>query len=155
MKSGKNSPNQNEISSNVMAILPDPENLCDLFATLFGCTPNQSEVFIAILNNGEICIEKLERILEKERSCVQKVLLQLINFGLIERRSVNFGEFNEICHQNPGLNGISENEEYKKARKQGYLYLYKVIDRIKLQAMMEEKFASLHQDMENLLKKYP
>ncbi len=93
-----------------------------LFKCILGLNVMESNVFAYLLKNENVTTMKLTDKFNKDRSSIQRALLQLNELGIIEKRAMSLKEYNEKFGKG-------------ETTKRGYLYVYgaKNLDTIKVQ----------------------
>ena len=82
-----------------------------LFKCILGLNVMESNVFAYLLKNENVTTMKLTDKFNKDRSSIQRALLQLNELGIIEKRAMSLKDYNEK---------FGEGETNKR----GYLYVY-------------------------------
>ncbi len=100
----------------------DVFNSMKLFKCILGLNVIESNVFSYILSHEDVTTVKLTGVFNKDRSSIQRALIQLNELGIIEKRSMSLKEYNE-------------NLDIGESNKRGYLYVYgaKNLEMIKAQ----------------------
>ena len=112
-----------------------------LFKCILGLNVLESNVFSYLLKNNNVTTMKLTEVFKKDRSSIQRALLQLSALDIIEKRSMSLKEFNEKS---------GEGEKNKR----GYLYIYSAKDletvRVQLRDLLDRWYKSMVNYIENL-----
>jgi predicted transcriptional regulator len=82
-----------------------------LFKCILGLNVIESNVFAYLLKNDKVTTRELTGEFNKDRSSIQRALIQLNALGIIEKRSMSLKEY-------------SEKEGEGETNKRGYLYVY-------------------------------
>ncbi|MFX1363634.1 MAG: helix-turn-helix domain-containing protein [Promethearchaeota archaeon] len=112
-----------------------------LFKCILGLNKTESKVLGYMLNNRDIRISEIAKVLEMDRTSIQKAVHNLIKLKFIERKSISMKDFTRE-------NGL------KNVKKQGYLYVYNAnnIESIKKQfkKLLDKWYNSMLKYIENL-----
>ena len=112
-----------------------------LFKCILGLNVIESNVFSYLLKHDNVTTMKLTGVFNKDRSSIQRALIQLNKLNIIEKRSMSLKEFNEK---------LGEGETNKR----GYLYVYgaKELETIKEQFrdLLDRWYNSMSGYIENL-----
>jgi predicted transcriptional regulator len=112
-----------------------------LFKCILGLNVMESNVFAYLLKNENVTTMKLTKKFNKDRSSIQRALLQLHELGIIEKQAMSLKEFNEK---------FGEGETTKR----GYLYVYgaKNLDTIKeqLRDLLDRWYRSMSGYIDNI-----
>ncbi len=112
-----------------------------IFKCILGLNKTESKVLGYMLRNKDIRISEIAKVLEMERSSIQRAVQDLSDLKLVERKSISMKDFTKV----KGL---------KDAKKQGYLYVYnaKNIESIKIQfkKLLDKWYNSMLKYIENL-----
>ena len=112
-----------------------------LFKCILGLNVIESNVFSYILSHEDVTTVKLTGVFNKDRSSIQRALIQLNELGIIEKRSMSLKEFNE-------------KEGKEGTNKRGYLYVYSAKDleivRVQLRDLLNRWHKSMVNYIENL-----
>jgi len=112
-----------------------------LFKCILGLNVIESNIFSYLLSNDNVTTMKLTEVFNKDRSSIQRALLQLNDLGIIEKRSMSLKEYSAK---------FGEGETNKR----GYLYVYGAKDieivRIQLRDLLDQWYKSMVNYIENL-----
>ena len=112
-----------------------------LFKCILGLNVIESNVFSYLLKNDNVTTMDLVDVFEKDRSSIQRALLQLDGLGVIEKRSMSLKEY-------------SEKEGKGETNKRGYLYVYgaRNLDLIKdqLRDLLDRWYISMSDYIDNI-----
>ncbi len=112
-----------------------------LFKCILGLNVIESNVFSYLLKHDNVTTMKLTEVFNKDRSSIQRALLQLNDLGIIEKRSMSLKEFSEKFGK-----GVTN--------KRGYLYVYGAKDletvRVQLRDLLDTWYKSMVNYIENL-----
>ncbi len=112
-----------------------------LFKCILGLNVIESNVFSYIISHEDVTTVELTGVFNKDRSSIQRALIQLNELGIIEKRSMSLKEFNE-------------NSEKGETNKRGYLYVYSAKDLetvgIQLRDLLDRWYKSMVNYIENL-----
>ena len=112
-----------------------------LFKCILGLNVIESNVFSYLLKHDNVTTMKLTSVFKKDRSSIQRALMQLSALDIIEKRSMSLKEFNEK---------LGEGETNKR----GYLYVYGAKDletvRVQLRDLLDRWYKSMVSYIENL-----
>ncbi len=112
-----------------------------LFKCILGLNVIESNVFSYILSHEDVTTLELTDKFNKDRSSIQRALIQLNELGIIEKRSMSLKEF-------------TANSGEGKANKRGYLYVYsaKNLEIIKdqLRGLLDKWYNSMSGYIDNL-----
>lgn len=112
-----------------------------LFKCILGLNVIEANVFSYLLKHDNVTTMKLTSVFKKDRSSIQRALMQLSALDIIEKRSMSLKEFNEK---------LGEGETNKR----GYLYVYGAKDletvRVQLRDLLDRWYKSMVSYIENL-----
>ncbi|MBY8979281.1 MAG: hypothetical protein KGD72_02715 [Candidatus Lokiarchaeota archaeon] len=112
-----------------------------LFKCILGLNVIESNVFSYLLKHDNVTTMELTGEFKKDRSSIQRALMQLSALDIIEKRSMSLKEFNE----KDGKEGTN---------KRGYLYVYGAKDleivRVQLRDLLDRWYKSMVKHIENL-----
>ena len=112
-----------------------------LFKCILGLNVIESNVFSYLLKHDNVTTMDLTGVFKKDRSSIQRALLQLNELGVIEKESMSLKEFNEKLDK-------------RDTNKRGYLYVYgaKDLETIKeqLRDLLDRWYDSMSGYIENL-----
>jgi len=112
-----------------------------LFKCILGLNVIESNVFSYLLKHDNVTTMDLTGVFKKDRSSIQRALLQLNELGVIEKESMSLKEFNEKLDKGD-------------TNKRGYLYVYgaKDLETIKeqLRDLLDRWYDSMSGYIENL-----
>ena len=112
-----------------------------LFKCILGLNMIESHVFSYLLKNENVTTMDLVDVFGKERSSIQRALLQLDELGIIEKRSMSLKEY-------------MEKQGNGDTNKRGYLYVYgaKDLDLIKekLRNLLDRWYSSMSDYIDNI-----
>ena len=112
-----------------------------LFKCILGLNVIESNVFSYLLKHDNVTTMDLTGVFKKDRSSIQRALLQLNELGVIEKDSMSLKEFNEKLDKGD-------------TNKRGYLYIYaaKDLETIKeqLRDLLDRWYDSMSGYIENL-----
>ena len=87
----------------------------NLFKCILGLNELESSIFSYLLKNKKVSTAELKELFNKDRSSIQRALLNLIELKIIKRESMSRKEFFEFKGK-------------KDTNKRGYLYIYSAKD---------------------------
>ena len=87
----------------------------NLFKCILGLNELESSIFSYLLKNKKVSTAELKELFNKDRSSIQRALLNLIELKIIKRESMSRKEFFEFKGK-------------KDTSKRGYLYIYSAKD---------------------------
>ena len=106
-----------------------------LFKCILGLNVIESNVFSYLLKHDNVTTMELTGVFNKDRSSIQRALMQLSALDIIKKRSMSLKEFNEKLGQG-GSN------------KRGYLYVYGAKDletvRVQLRDLLDRWYKQLN-----------
>lgn len=105
-----------------------------LFKCILGLNVIESNVFSYLLKNDNVTTMDLVEVFKKDRSSIQRALLQLDELGIIEKRSMSLKEF-------------SEKSGEAKTNKRGYLYVYSGKDLNLVKEQLRDLLDRWHESM--------
>ncbi|MFX0048232.1 MAG: helix-turn-helix domain-containing protein [Candidatus Hermodarchaeota archaeon] len=109
-----------------------------LFKCILGLNVIESNVFSYLLKHDNVTTMELAGVFNKDRSSIQRALIQLNELGIIEKRSMSLKEY------------LSEEETNKR----GYLYVYGAKDLIfikeQLRDLLDRWYNSMSGYIDNL-----
>ena len=112
-----------------------------LFKCILGLNVLESNVFSYLLKEDNVTTMDLADKFNKDRSSIQRALLQLSALDIIEKRSMSLKEFNETLGEG-------------QTSKRGYLYVYGAKDletvRVQLRDLLDRWYKSMVNYIENL-----
>ena len=112
-----------------------------LFKCILGLNVIESNVFSYILSHEDVTTVELTGVFNKDRSSIQRALIELNELGIIEKRSMSLKEFNEISDKG-------------ETNKRGYLYVYSAKDLetvgLQLRDLLDRWYKSMVNYIENL-----
>ena len=112
-----------------------------LFKCILGLNEIESNVFSYLLKHDNVITMDLTGVFNKDRSSIQRALIQLNKLDIIEKRSMSLKEFNEKSDKG-------------ETNKRGYLYVYgaKELETIKeqLRGLLDRWYKSMSGYIENL-----
>ncbi len=112
-----------------------------LFKCILGLNVIESNVFSYLLKHDNVTTMELTGVFKKDRSSIQRALMQLSDLDIIEKRSMSLKEFNE------------KSDEGEK-NKRGYLYIYGAKDletvRVQLRDLLDRWYKSMSGYIDNL-----
>ena len=112
-----------------------------LFKCILGLNVIESNVFSYLLKHDDVTTMELTDVFKKDRSSVQRALIELNKLNIIEKQSMSLKEFNEK---------LGEGETNKR----GYLYVYgaKELETIKaqLRGLLDKWYNSMSGYIDNL-----
>ena len=112
-----------------------------LFKCILGLNVIESNVFSYLLKHDDVTTMELTNVFKKDRSSVQRALIELNKLNIIEKHSMSLKEFNEKLGEG-------------KTNKRGYLYVYgaKELETIKdqLRDLLDKWYNSMSGYIDNL-----
>ena len=112
-----------------------------LFKCILGLNVIESNVFSYLLKHDDVTTMDLTNVFKKDRSSVQRALIELYKLNIIEKQSMSLKEFNEKSGEG-------------ETNKRGYLYIYnaKELETIKdqLRGLLDKWYNSMSGYIENL-----
>ena len=112
-----------------------------LFKCILGLNVIETNVFSYLLKHSNVTTKDLTDVFKKDRSSIQRALLQLSALDIIKKRSMSLKEYNE-------------NSEEGEKNKRGYLYVYSAKDletvRVQLRDLLDRWYKSMVNYIENL-----
>jgi len=112
-----------------------------LFKCILGLNGIESNVFSYLLKHYDVTTMDLTNVFKKDRSSVQRALIELYKLNIIEKQSMSLKEFNERSGEG-------------ETNKRGYLYVYnaKELETIKdqLRGLLDKWYNSMSGYIENL-----
>ena len=112
-----------------------------LFKCILGLNVIESNVFSYLLKHDDVTTMELTNVFKKDRSSVQRALIELNKLKIIEKHSMSLKEFNEKLGEG-------------KTNKRGYLYIYgaKELETIKdqLRDLLDKWYNSMSGYIDNL-----
>ncbi len=112
-----------------------------LFKCILGLNVIESNVFSYLLKHDNVTTMKLTNVFNKDRSSIQRAVMQLSDLDIIEKRSMSLKEF-------------TANSGEREANKRGYLYVYSAKDqevvRVQLRDLLDRWYKSMVNYIENL-----
>ena len=112
-----------------------------LFKCILGLNVIESNVFSYLLKHSNVTTMELTGVFKKDRSSIQRALMQLRALDIIEKRSMSLKDFNEKL----GEGGTN---------KRGYLYVYSAKDLetvgVQLRELLDKWYKSMVNYIENL-----
>lgn len=87
----------------------------NLFKCILGLNELESAIFSYLLKNKKVSTSELKEVFNRDRSSIQRALLNLIELKIIRRESMSRKEFFELKGK-------------KDINKRGYLYIYSAKD---------------------------
>ncbi len=112
-----------------------------LFKCILGLNVIEANVFSYLLKHENVTTMELTKVFKKDRSSIQRALLQLSALDIIKKRSMSLKEFNESS----GKGGTN---------KRGYLYVYSAKDLetvgIQLRDLLDRWYESMKNYIDNL-----
>ncbi len=109
-----------------------------LFKCILGLNVIESNVFSYILSHEDVTTLKLTNKFNKDRSSIQRALIQLNDLGIIEKRSVSLKEYNE-------------KSDVGQTNKRGYLYLYSAKDLEMIKTQFRDLLNRWHKSMSSYI----
>ena len=109
-----------------------------LFKCILGLNVIESNVFSYLLKHDNVTTMKLTGVFNKDRSSIQRALMQLDALDIIEKRSMSLKEFNEK---------FGEGETNKR----GYLYVYGAKDLETVKVQLRDLLDRWHKSMVNYI----
>jgi predicted transcriptional regulator len=109
-----------------------------LFKCILGLNVIESNVFSYLLKHENVTTMKLTGVFNKDRSSIQRALMQLDALDIIEKRSMSLKEFNEK---------FGEGETNKR----GYLYVYCAKDLETVKVQLRDLLDRWHKSMVNYI----
>ena len=109
-----------------------------LFKCILGLNVIESNVFSYLLKHDNVTTKKLTGVFNKDRSSIQRALMQLDALDIIEKRSMSLKEFNEK---------FGEGETNKR----GYLYVYGAKDLETVKVQLRDLLDRWHKSMVNYI----
>jgi predicted transcriptional regulator len=109
-----------------------------LFKCILGLNVIESNVFSYLLKHENVTTMKLTGVFNKDRSSIQRALMQLDALDIIEKRSMSLKEFNEK---------FGEGETNKR----GYLYVYGAKDLETVKVQLRDLLDRWHKSMVNYI----
>ncbi|MBY9009291.1 MAG: hypothetical protein KGD74_05440 [Candidatus Lokiarchaeota archaeon] len=112
-----------------------------LFKCILGLNVIESNVFSYLLKHDNATTMELTDVFKKDRSSIQRAVMQLSDLDIIEKRSMSLKEF-------------TANSDEEETNRRGYLYVYsaKNLDTIKdqLRGLLDKWYNSMSGYIENL-----
>ena len=112
-----------------------------LFKCILGLNVIESNVFSYLLKHDDVTTMELTNVFKKDRSSVQRALIELNKLNIIEKQSMSLKEYNEKLGEG-------------KTNKRGYLYVYgaKELETIKdqLRDLLDKWYNSMSGYINNL-----
>ena len=112
-----------------------------LFKCILGLNVIESNVFSYLLKHDNVTTMELTGVFKKDRSSIQRALMQLSDLDIIGKRSMSLKEFSEKLGKG-------------ETNKRGYLYVYgaKDLETIKdqLRGLLDKWYKSMSGYIENL-----
>ena len=109
-----------------------------LFKCILGLNVIESNVFSYILSHEDVTTLKLTNKFNKDRSSIQRALIQLNDLGIIEKRSVSLKEYNE-------------KSDGGQTNKRGYLYVYGPKDLEMIKTQLRDLLNRWHKSMSSYI----
>jgi len=112
-----------------------------LFKCILGLNVIESNVFSYLLKHDNVTTKDLTGVFNKDRSSIQRALMQLSALDIIEKRAMSLKKYNEKSEQG-------------ETNKRGYLYVYGAKDletvRVQLRDLLDRWYKSMVNYIENL-----
>ena len=112
-----------------------------LFKCILGLNVIESNVFSYLLKHDDVTTMELTNVFKKDRSSVQRALIELNKLNIIEKHSMSLKKYNEKLGEG-------------KTNKRGYLYVYgaKELETIKdqLRDLLDKWYNSMSGYIDNL-----
>ena len=112
-----------------------------LFKCILGLNVIESNVFSYILSHDDVTTMELADKFNKDRSSIQRALMQLSALDIIKKQSMSLKEFNEKSGEG-------------ESNKRGYLYVYSAKDLetvgVQLRELLDRWYKSMVNYIENL-----
>ena len=112
-----------------------------LFKCILGLNVIESNVFSYILSHDDVTTMELADKFNKDRSSIQRALMQLSALDIIKKQSMSLKEFNEKSGEG-------------ESNKRGYLYVYSAKDLetvgVQLRELLDKWYKSMVNYIENL-----
>ncbi|MFW9987251.1 MAG: helix-turn-helix domain-containing protein [Candidatus Odinarchaeota archaeon] len=112
-----------------------------LFKCILGLNKTESKILGYMLKNKDIRVSKIAKVLEMDRTSIQKAVHNLIKLNFIERKSISLKDF-------------TRKKGFENPKKQGYLYVYNAKDiysiKIHFKKLLDKWYNAMLKYIENL-----